>query len=86
VVSVQTVPASPAAKVFRADSLERNVVQVLQDDYKISEVRSAACPTNQPVVVGTSFNCSVEIGDRTKQVKVTVKTADGEYEVGAPQS
>ncbi|XVV02495.1 DUF4333 domain-containing protein [Actinosynnema sp. CA-248983] len=83
--TVSAVPNPPARKVFKADSVERGVVGVMRDDYKLSDVSAVECPEDQPVVVDTSFQCTVQVGARVKEVTITVKTTDGEYEVGQPR-
>lgn len=85
VSTVTETPRLPTRRVFQADSVERGVTGVLRDDYKISGVETVECPQDQPVVVGTSFVCVVQLDGRTKEVTVTVKSGDGEYEVGQPR-
>jgi hypothetical protein len=86
VISTVTVaPNPPARKVFMADAVERGVAGVMRDDYKIADISAVECPEDQPVVVGTSFRCAVQIGGRVKEVMITVTTTDGEYEVGQPR-
>jgi hypothetical protein len=70
--------------VFRADAVEYGVVRVLVDEYKISDVGRATCPESQDVEPGKTFICTAVVGGVDKSVKITVKTADGEYEVGQP--
>ncbi|MCX2950278.1 DUF4333 domain-containing protein [Lentzea sp. NEAU-D7] len=79
-----TTPAPAGLRVFVPDAVERGVVQVLEDEYKISDVGLASCPGGQVVAPETSFFCTVRIGGRTKSVKIVVKSFDGEYEVGQP--
>ncbi|MFS8099237.1 DUF4333 domain-containing protein [Lentzea alba] len=79
------VPAPGTREVFVAKSVERGVVQILEDEYKISGVGVARCPEGQAVEPGTSFDCTVEVGGQVKTVEIRVKTADGEYEVGQPR-
>jgi hypothetical protein len=57
----------------------------MRDDYKFSDVSAVECPEDQPVVVGTSFQRTVQIGGRVKEVTITVTTTDGEYEVAQPR-
>jgi hypothetical protein len=35
--------------------------------------------------VGNSFTCIVTVDSQQRQVPITVKTADGKYEVGQPR-
>lgn len=86
VISTVTVtPAPRTLRVFDAQAVERGVDGVLRDDYKFSGVKTVECPEDQPVVVGTSFVCVVQLDGRSKEVTVTVKSGDGEYEVGQPR-
>jgi hypothetical protein len=85
VSTVTATPSPPGWRVFRSSEVERGVVTVLKDVYKISDVGVARCPEDQPVVPDTSFECTVRIGGETRQVKITIKTEDGEYEVGQPR-
>ncbi|XVV06946.1 DUF4333 domain-containing protein [Actinosynnema sp. CA-248983] len=71
-------------KIFDNTAVQNGIVQILKDDYKISDVESATCTGENPVEPNRSFTCKVKIGGKDKDVKITVKTADGEYEVGQP--
>ncbi|MBB5954084.1 hypothetical protein FHS29_000654 [Saccharothrix tamanrassetensis] len=71
-------------KIFDNASVQTGIVQILKDDYKISDVESATCNGENPVEPNRTFTCKVKIGGKDKDVKITVKTADGEYEVGQP--
>ena len=74
----------PAHTAIITSEVQNGVVGVLKDDYKISDVGSATCPAEQEVKPNTSFDCTVKVGGKDKKVKITVKTEDGEYEVGQP--
>ncbi|WP_433273262.1 DUF4333 domain-containing protein [Actinosynnema sp. CS-041913] len=71
-------------KIFDNVAVQTGIVQILKDDYKISDVESATCTGENPVEPNRTFTCKVKIGGKDKDVKITVKTADGEYEVGQP--
>ncbi|MBW4717701.1 DUF4333 domain-containing protein [Saccharothrix obliqua] len=71
-------------KIFDNASVQSGIVQILKDDYKISDVEGATCNGENPVEPNRTFTCKVKIGGKDKDVKITVKTADGEYEVGQP--
>ncbi|MBY8852730.1 DUF4333 domain-containing protein, partial [Saccharothrix sp. MB29] len=71
-------------KVFDNASVESGVVRILKEDYKISDAESATCPADREVKPNTTFECTVKVGGKDKTVKITVKTEDGEYEVGQP--
>jgi hypothetical protein len=64
--------------------VQKGVVSILKDEYKIPDVESAACTGEHQVKVGATFECTAQVGGNEKKVKITVKTADGEYEVGQP--
>ncbi|MEJ2854404.1 MULTISPECIES: DUF4333 domain-containing protein [unclassified Saccharothrix] len=71
-------------KIFDNTAVQNGIVQILKDDYKISDVEGATCTGENPVEPNRTFTCKVKIGGKDKDVKITVKTADGEYEVGQP--
>ncbi len=71
-------------KIFDNTSVQNGIVGILKDDYKIADVESATCTGENPVEPNRTFTCKVKIGGKDKEVKITVKTADGEYEVGQP--
>ncbi|MEU5692173.1 DUF4333 domain-containing protein [Actinosynnema sp. NPDC020468] len=71
-------------KVFDNAEVQKGVVRILTDDYKISDVESATCPADREVKPNTTFECTAKVAGKDKKVKITVKTADGEYEVGQP--
>jgi len=77
-------PGFFVTKVFDNAQMQKDVVGVLKNDYKIPDVESATCPGEQKVKVGATFECTAQVGGNEKKVKITVKTADGEYEVGQP--
>ncbi|KAA2266582.1 DUF4333 domain-containing protein [Solihabitans fulvus] len=72
-------------KVFDNAAVQTGVVSILKDNYKIADVSGAKCPAGQEVKKGATFNCTATIGGKDKTVAITVKTDDGEYEVGQPQ-
>ncbi len=72
------------SKVLDTSSVQDGVKRILQDDYKIS-VSTVSCPSNMDVKVGNSYTCTVTAGGQTKQVQITIKTADGQYEVAQPK-
>ena len=77
-------PGFFVTKVFDNAEVQKGVVSILKDEYKIPDVESASCNGEHQVKVGATFDCTVQVGGNEKKVKVTVKTADGEYEVGQP--
>lgn len=76
--------AEPTSRVLDAANLDQGVQSVLENDYKIN-VESVICPPDEVVQVGNNFDCQALIDGENKQVTVTVKTIDGQYEVGQPQ-
>jgi hypothetical protein len=77
-------PGFFVTKKFDNVAVQGGVVGILKDTYKIPDVESATCPADKEVKVGATFDCTVQVGGNEKKVKITVKTADGEYEVGQP--
>ena len=71
-------------KVFDATKVADGVRTVLTSDYKL-EASNVQCPDNQPVTVGSTFTCTVIVDGAQKAVQITVKSADGHFEVGQPQ-
>jgi hypothetical protein len=71
-------------KVLDTSSVENGVKNVLQNDYKIN-VSTVTCPSSPEVKVGNVFYCTATIDGAQKQVQVTVKTSDGQYEVAQPK-
>jgi hypothetical protein len=72
-------------QVFDQAAMQDGVKSVLTDQYKISGVGAVSCPDGAAVEPGTSFVCTAQIGSESKQITITVKTADGDYEVSQPQ-
>lgn len=72
------------SKVLDQASVQDGVKRILQDDYKVS-VSTVSCPSTMDVKVGNSYTCNVVVGGQTKQVQITIKTADGQYEVAQPK-
>jgi len=77
-------PGFFVTKVFDNAEVQKGVVSILKDEYKIPDVESATCSGEHKVKVGATFECTAQVGGNEKKVKITVKTADGEYEVGQP--
>ncbi|MDX3660798.1 DUF4333 domain-containing protein [Streptomyces sp. ID05-26A] len=77
-------PAFFKKKIFDNTAVQTGIVQILKDEYKISDVGAATCAGENEVKPNTSFECKVQVGGKDKKVKIVVKTEDGEYEVGQP--
>ncbi|WP_436494220.1 DUF4333 domain-containing protein [Actinokineospora sp. HUAS TT18] len=82
------IPEGPAVgnevKVYDKAVLESGVRSILVDKYNIENVDNVECPPRQEVRSGQGFKCVVDIDGSTKQVAVTIRTDDGEYEVAPP--
>jgi len=72
------------SKVLDQASVQDGVKRILQDDYKVT-VSTVSCPSTMDVKVGNSYTCDVVVGGQTKQVQITIKTADGQYQVAQPK-
>lgn len=80
-------------KVFDESALEgdNGVKKVLTSSYGMSaeQIESVDCPANEEVKQGRKFECRVQVGGDTPQVKIvdiTVRNDSGEYEVGSPRN
>ena len=78
-----TQPGTTPHKVLDQSALEDRVGTILHDHYKL-EYQALSCPGDQPVRVGSSFDCSVEVGGNPQEVTVTVTSSDGKYDVSLP--
>jgi hypothetical protein len=72
------------SKVLDQGQVQDGVKRILQDDYKVT-VSTVSCPSTMDVKVGNSYTCNVVVSGQTKQVQITIKTADGQYEVAQPK-
>ena len=72
-------------KVFDNTAVQSGVQKILTENYKISGVSGVTCPADQDVKKDNTFTCTATINGKSQSVKITVKTDDGEYEVGQPQ-
>lgn len=70
-------------KVLDQTAVQDGVTNILKNDYKLN-VTAVSCPANENVSVGNSFTCTATIDGQQKQVQVTVKTSDGQYQVAQP--
>ncbi|WP_194813687.1 DUF4333 domain-containing protein [Nocardia sp. XZ_19_385] len=91
VAPIGALPTTPVAKAAAAvpDNLDpvavqQGIAEVLGDSYGIAAVKDVKCPAELPVVVGSSYECSVKIDGLKKTVAVTVTDHDGTYEVSRP--
>lgn len=86
VTTTATTPVSfsPQPKLFDHGAVAEGVRQVLTQSFQVTELGAVLCPPAQPVRAGHSFECQAQIGAEQRSVPITVKTDEGEYEVGAP--
>ncbi|MFI5606042.1 DUF4333 domain-containing protein [Amycolatopsis sp. NPDC051903] len=91
VVAVVVVGAGAAwlSGAFQGDTLDQKslqdgVTRVLAENYGEPDVKNVVCPSGKPVVNGTTFDCTVQLGGQTRKVTVRVLNDKPEYAVGAP--
>jgi hypothetical protein len=70
-------------KVLDQTAMQDGVSNILKTDYKLN-VTGVTCPANESVSVGNTFTCTATIDGQQKQVQITVKTSDGQYQVAQP--
>jgi hypothetical protein len=85
-------PGFAERKVFDEYALEgdRGVKKVLIGSYGMpaDQIQSVDCPADQEVRVGNKFTCTVQLdggNPRERVVDITVRSDNGEYEVGTPR-
>ena len=68
--------------------VEAGVTRILTDPapngYGLEGVSGVSCPADQPVKVDAKFTCTGTVNGTQKQIVITVKDADGKYEVAPP--
>jgi hypothetical protein len=77
-------PAFFVTKVFDNAAVQTGVQKILTENYKIEGVTAVTCPAEQEVKDGVTFECTATVAGKTQTVPITVKGADGNYEVGTP--
>lgn len=75
---------TPRAKVFDHVAMERSVKQILAESFKVEGLGEVTCPADLEVKDGRIFDCEASVAGAPQRVPITVKGADGNYEVGAP--
>lgn len=75
---------APVTRVFDPETMRESVLDVLEEGYRVTDVEDVTCPADQPVEVGTTFDCTARIAGEDVPVPITVKTEEGQYEVGQP--
>ncbi|GAB2631138.1 DUF4333 domain-containing protein [Nocardia goodfellowii] len=91
IAPIGALPTTPVATpaVVVPDNLDpvavqRGIVEVLSESYGLAAIKDVKCPEELPVVVGSSYECSLRIDGLKKTVAVTVTDQDGTYEVSRP--
>ncbi|GAA2813636.1 DUF4333 domain-containing protein [Crossiella cryophila] len=79
-----TPPGKPAVPVFDQDRLEFGVRSVLVDRYEVTGLDIVRCPSGQPIEDARIFSCLAVLSGESKQVRVTVRGANGTFEVDRP--
>ena len=77
-------PGFFVTKVFDNTAVQTGVTKILTENYKIPGVTGVTCPPQQPVKDGATFQCTATVAGKAQTVPITVKGADGNYEVGTP--
>ncbi|SHF05772.1 DUF4333 domain-containing protein [Streptoalloteichus hindustanus] len=72
-------------KVFDTAAVQDGVKKILTSEYKLAKVDGVTCPSDQRVKAGETFDCQVKVDGKSKKVTITVKSDNGEYEVGQPK-
>lgn len=68
--------------VFDDAAVASGVEQVLTDQgYAVED---ATCPRGVQVEAGAKFTCQATVDGEPREVAITVRTDDGEYEVASP--
>ncbi|MFB9903482.1 DUF4333 domain-containing protein [Allokutzneria oryzae] len=71
-------------KVFDSSAMQNDVKKMVTERYG-QKVESVTCPSDKEVKVDATFECKAKIDGKEKTVPITVKTAEGKYEVGYPK-
>ncbi|MCR3718200.1 MULTISPECIES: DUF4333 domain-containing protein [Prauserella salsuginis group] len=72
-------------RFFDVNRMNADVRRVVAEDYGLEQVREVSCPRNEPVEVGASFTCYIELAAGERTVTITVQNEQGRYRVGAPE-
>jgi hypothetical protein len=76
---------TPLPKILDQSAVQQGVRQVLETSFGMKVTGPVTCPSQQPVQIGHQFSCQAEVDGKQRTIPVTVRTADGEYEVAAPE-
>jgi hypothetical protein len=80
----QPATATSVTKVFDSEAMQKSVREILTEEYLVEDLRGVTCPSGKRVEVGSTLDCTVQIGDDPKTVSITVTSEKGDYEVGMP--
>lgn len=72
-------------RFFDVEKMNADVRRVVTEDYGLERVRDVSCPRNEPVEVGASFVCYIQVAGDERKVAITVENEKGRYRVGAPK-
>jgi hypothetical protein len=68
-------------KVLDQNAVQQGVVKILKERYG-EDATNVVCPADQPVKIGTTFECTLKVKNDPRKVTITVKSEDkAEYEV-----
>lgn len=70
--------------MFDSAVMQKSVKAILTEEYLVEDLHGVTCPSGKRVKVGSSFDCTVRIGDDQKTVAITVTSEKGDYQVGMP--
>lgn len=73
-----------ATKHLDAAQVTAGVTKVLVSSYGITDVQDLSCPSGQPSIAGTTFDCTAKIENQNRKITVKVTSDNGTYEVGRP--
>jgi hypothetical protein len=85
VVALLAATGTLGRTTFDNAAVQTGVKKILTEDYKIENVGNVTCPAGQEVTTGATFTCTANIDGQDRQVTITIKNGDGEYEVGQPR-
>ncbi|GAA4034613.1 hypothetical protein GCM10022247_69800 [Allokutzneria multivorans] len=78
-------PGFFVSKVFDNTAMQNDVKKMLTERYGQTKTESVTCPAGQKVALNATFECKAKIDGKDKAIPITVKTAEGRYEVGYPK-
>jgi hypothetical protein len=82
VVTAFVTPGFLNKKVLDQAAVQDGVKKILKERYN-EEATDVACPADQEVKVGKTFDCTLKVNGDSRKVTITIKSEDkAEYEVG----